>query len=126
MALAETIERLKGVLEGAGVERRLPPRYPKVAVELTADRVTGVRVAAERKTGRLLLDQVEWRDLPEGAIRPSLTRPNIVSSEPVSRAVGEILQQLAAKENRVSILSRIMSGGSRFWALPLYRAPGAR
>ena len=104
MTLTERLKSLSRLLEGGGMETRLPPRYPGVAVELTADRVTGVRVAAERKTGRLLLRQVEWRPLPEGAIRPSLTRPNIASPEPVTQAVKEILHALAPGEHRVSVL----------------------
>ncbi|MEK7730273.1 MAG: hypothetical protein AAB363_00285, partial [Planctomycetota bacterium] len=82
----------------------LPPRYPLVAVELAPDRVTAVRLAADRKSGRLRLEAVQTRPVPDGAIEVSLTKPNILDPKAVAAAVTEALHRLGPKDHRVSVL----------------------
>jgi len=104
MALSDTLKRLTAVFEGGALDALRPPRYPGVAVEIAPDRVTGVRVGAERKGGRLRLEGVESRPLPEGAIEPSLASPNVLAPEPVTMALRDVLGRLAAGEHRISML----------------------
>jgi len=82
----------------------LPPRYPLVAVELAPDRVTAVQLAADRKSGRLRLEAVQTRPVPDGAIEVSLTKPNILDPKAVAAAVTEALHRLGPKDHRVSVL----------------------
>lgn len=86
-----------------GVES-LPPRYPTVAVEVAPDRITAVRVAFDRKSGRRRLASVESRPLPEGAIDVSLTRPNILDAAPLVQALHSIFVKIAPRDHRVSLL----------------------
>lgn len=103
MALDRLMESLSALLEGGGFERR-PPRCPDVAVEIAPGRIVGVRVTAERKGRRPEVRGLETRDLPPGAIEPSLTRPNVIVAAPVARAIQEVLAALAPREHRVSVL----------------------
>src|SRR5947208_13695346 len=82
----------------------LPPRYPSVALEITPARVTGVRLDHDRKTGRRRLAAVESRDLFEGAIEVSLTRPNVQQPEAVRLVVEQVLHGLSPEDHRVSLL----------------------
>jgi len=82
----------------------LPPRYPSAAVELAADRVTAVRLAADRKTRTLKLAAVVSRPIPEGAIEVSLTKPNILDEKAVWAVVAEALHTLVPKDQRLSLL----------------------
>jgi len=100
----DTLKSLTALLEPGLQEPRLPPRYPNVAVELAPDGIVGVRLAADRKSGRVTVQHVESRPLPPGAIEPSLTSPNVLMTEPVVHALGEVLSRLAATDHRVSVL----------------------
>lgn len=82
----------------------LPPRYPLVAVELAPDRVTAVRLAADRKSGKLRLEAAQSRPVPDGAIEVSLTKPNILEEKAVKAAVTEALHRLGPKDHRISVL----------------------
>jgi hypothetical protein len=82
----------------------LPPRYPSVAMEITPARVTGVRLAHDRKTGKRRIAAVESRDLFEGAIEVSLMKPNIQQPEAVRLVVEQVLHALAPEDHRVSLL----------------------
>ncbi|HEU4400594.1 MAG TPA: hypothetical protein VFT43_00680 [Candidatus Polarisedimenticolia bacterium] len=104
MPFKDALKGLRARFEGGALETRRAPRYPDVAIEIAPDRITGVRLEAERKTGTLQLRAVESRDLPDGAVEPSLTRPNILVPEPVTQALGSILAALAPAEPRVSLL----------------------
>ncbi len=104
MTLADGVRSLAGLFEGGALETRLPPRYPSVAIEIAPDRIVGVRVEADRKTKIVKVRAVESHDLPDGAIEPSLTRPNVLASEPVLIALRAIFTRLAAGEARVSLL----------------------
>jgi len=104
MTLADTLKRLTAVFEGGPLDAPRPPVYPGVAVEIAPDRVTGVRVGAERKGGRMHLEAVETRPLPEGAIEPSLARPNVLAPEPVTMALQDVLGRLAPGGHRISML----------------------
>ncbi len=104
MAFADSLKNLAALLEGSGFEARLPPRYPTAAVEIAPDRVTAVRVAADRKTRTVALRACESLPLPEGAIDAALGRPNILAAEPVAAAVASVLAKIGSSENRVSVL----------------------
>jgi len=73
-------------------------------VELAADRVTAVRLAADRKSRTLKLAAVVSRPIPEGAIEVSLTKPNIRDEKAVWSVVAETLHKLAPKDQRISVL----------------------
>lgn len=104
MPLADAMKSLGALFEGGALEPRRPPRFPSVAIEIDPDRVTVVRVEPDRKGGALRLRAVESRDLPEGAIEVSLTRPNVRALEPVTLALRALLPKVAAGEPRVSLL----------------------
>jgi Tfp pilus assembly PilM family ATPase len=98
---------LKGVtrlLEGGALDAPRQPRYPDAAIEIAPDRIIGARLAQDRKTGRIDLQRVESESLPEGAIVPSLIKPNIMAPEPVSLAIRSVLSRVAHGEHRVSLL----------------------
>ena len=73
-------------------------------MELAADRVTAVRLTADRKSGALKLAAVVSRPVPEGAIEVSLTKPNILDEKAVWSVVAETLHKLAPKDQRISVL----------------------
>ncbi len=103
MTFADVLKELAARFEGSGFEPR-PPRYPGVAVEIAADRLTAVHVVPDRKSKALSLRAVESRELPEGAVEPSLTRPNILAPEPVRAALHAVLSRIGAGEHRISVL----------------------
>ena len=103
MTFADVLKTLTARFEGSGFAQR-PPRYPGVAVEIAPDRVTAVHVTADRKSKALTIRAVESRELPEGAIDPSITRPNILAPEPIRAALREILSRIGAGEQRISVL----------------------
>lgn len=123
MALVDRVKNLPAVLEGGGFER-WPPRYPSVAVEIAPDRITAVRVEADRRSKQVEVRGFEARDLPAGAIEPSLTRPNVLLAAPVERAVREVLAALAPGEHRVSVL--IPDEVARVAILPFATLPRTR
>ncbi len=82
----------------------LRPRYPSVAVEITADRVAAVRLAVDRKGGRMRLAAAESRPLPEGAIDVSLTKPNILDQSAVMQALHDVFVKIGPRDHRVSLL----------------------
>jgi type IV pilus assembly protein PilM len=104
VGLAEKLKDLSALFEGSGLEARLPPRYPAVAVEITPDRVTAVRVATDRKTKAPVLRACATHTLPEGAIDPAFARPNVLVPEPVASAIQAILAKVGPPEHRVSLL----------------------
>ncbi len=117
---------LKGVrgLFEAGLEEGLAPRYPDVAVEIGEDRIVGVRLETDRKSKQRRLKAVEVRDLPEGAIEASLTRPNVLAPEPVAQAIESILGRLAPGEHRVSVV--LPDAVARVAILPFATLPRTR
>ena len=101
------LDRVRDVavrLEGRLREGGLPPRYPTVAVELAPDRITAVRVAADRKSREVRVQEVASCDLPAGAIEPSLVRPNVLQPEPVRSAISAVLSRMVSRDHRVSVL----------------------
>ncbi len=71
---------------------------------MSVDRVTAVRLAADRKSRVLKLAAVVSRPVPEGAIDVSLTKPNILDEKAVWSVVAETLHTLAPKDQRISVL----------------------
>ena len=104
MTVEELIGRARRLFEGSALDAPAQPRYPPVAVEISPDRILGVRLAQEKKNGGLRLQRVASESLPEGAIEPSLTKPNILAPEPVSLALGAVLSSIARGEHRISLL----------------------
>jgi type IV pilus assembly protein PilM len=98
------LARARGLLEGGVQEGRLLPRYPALAVEIAPRRIIGVRFARERKTGADVLKKAQARELPAGAIEPSLTAPNIKDPETVAAALAGVLGALHGGEHRVALL----------------------
>src|SRR3989454_12133608 len=82
----------------------MPPRYPGAAVEIAPDRVTAVRLAVDRKGGKMRLAAVESRPLPVGAVEVALTRPNILQPAELLEALRSIFVKLAPRDHRVSLL----------------------
>src|SRR6266702_8910261 len=82
----------------------LRPRYPSVAVEITADRVAAVRLAVDRKGGRMRLAAAKSRPLPEGAIDVSLTKPNILDQSAVMQDLHDVFVKVSPRDHRVSLL----------------------
>ena len=97
------MRQFRDVFDRLGGES-LPPRYPGVAVEITPDRVAGVRLAAERKGGKARLAVAETRPLPAGAIEVSLTRPNVLDPSAVLQALREVFVKIQPRDSRVSLL----------------------
>jgi hypothetical protein len=122
--LKESLKSLAALFEGTALDTGLPPRYPGVAVEIAPDRVTGVRVAEEGKGGPLRIAAAETRDLPEGAIEPSLTRPNVLAVQPVAAALEAVLAKLGGGEQRLSLL--IPDQVARVAILPFNTLPRTR
>ncbi|MFQ5876537.1 MAG: type IV pilus biogenesis protein PilM [Acidobacteriota bacterium] len=104
MDASDLTKRFRMLLEGNPLSPLPQPRYPEAAVEIAPDRVTAVRVAQERKTGRWVLQGAASGPLPPGAIQPSLTRPNILAPGPVARALESVLSEVGAGEGRISLL----------------------
>src|SRR5213594_2566037 len=82
----------------------MPPRYPGAGVEIAPDRVTAVRLAVDRKGGKMRLAAVESRALPVGAVEVALTRPNILQPAELLEALRSIFVKLAPRDHRVSLL----------------------
>src|SRR2546426_12527725 len=82
----------------------MPPRYPGAAVEIAPDRVTAVRLAVDRKGGKMRLAAVESRPLPVGAVGVALPRPNTLRRAELVEALRSIFVKLAPRDHRVSLL----------------------
>jgi len=104
MALKETIERVRVLFEGTSLDSPLPPSYPPAAIEIAPDRITGVRIARERRGGRMALKAAVTHPLPEGAIDLSLVRPNVNDPAAVGAALDQVLRAVAPGEHKVSLL----------------------
>ena len=78
---------------------RSPP--PLVAIEIAASRVTAVAVSG-RGAG-VKLDAWAVEPLPEGAVVPSLTAPNVVRPADAERAVRAALGRLGQRPKRVAL-----------------------
>jgi hypothetical protein len=124
MGMKERLESVRSLIEGTALDSRLPPAYPPVAIEIDGDSITGVRVAAERKSGRLVVRHAVRRDLPAGAMEPSLVRPNILDEEAVGSALDEVLKALGPVEHRVSLL--VPDQAARVALLGFNALPGTR
>jgi hypothetical protein len=96
-------QRFSDIFDRLGVEA-LPPRYPGVAVEIAPDRVTAVRLAVDRKSGKTRLAAVESRALPEGAVEVALAKPNILQPAALMEALRSIFVKIAPSDHRVSLL----------------------
>ena len=103
MTFTDVLKTVTARFEGSGFAQR-PPRYPGVAVEIAPDRVTAVHVTTDRKSKALTIRAVESQELPEGAIEPSITRPNLLAPEPIRAALHAILSRIGAGEQRISVL----------------------
>ena len=103
MARLELMQKFTDLFDRLGGES-LPPRYPHVAVEITADRVTGVRLAVDRKGGRMRLAASQSVPLPAGAIDVSLTKPNVLDGQAVMQALHDVFVKLAPRDHRLSLL----------------------
>jgi type IV pilus assembly protein PilM len=117
------LKSARGLFEG-GLEEGRPPRYPDTAVEIGEDRIVGVRLGTDRKSKQRRLKAIETRDLPEGAIEASLTRPNILAPEPVTQAIESILGRLAPGEHRISVI--LPDSVARVAVLPFATLPRTR
>jgi hypothetical protein len=104
MGLKETIERVRVLFEGTSLDSPLPPSYPPAAIEIAPDRITGVRIARERRGGRLSLKAAVTHALPEGSIDLSLVRPNLNDAAAVGAALDQVLRAVAPGEHKVSLL----------------------
>lgn len=104
MGLKETIERARLLFEGTSLDSPLPPAYPPAAIEIAPDRITGVRVARERRGGRPSVRAVAVQPLPEGAIELSLVRANLLDPRAVGAALDQVLRAVAPGEHKVSLL----------------------
>ena len=96
-------QRFSDLIDTLGVEA-LPPRYPGVAIEIAPDRVSGVRLAVDRKGGKTRLAAVESLPLPEGAVEVALTRPNVLDPAALLEALRSIFVKIAPRDHRVSLL----------------------
>lgn len=105
MTVEALIGRARSLLEGGALDAPVQPRYPQVAIEVAPDRILGVRLTQDKKNGRRLrLKRVASESLPEGAIEPSLMKPNVLAPEPVSLALGSVLSKIAPGDHRISLL----------------------
>lgn len=104
MAFVDKLKDLAAMLEGRSLEPPRLPRPPEVAVEIAPDRITAVRLGADRKSKATQVHAVASREIPEGAIEIQLARPNVVAPEPVVSALTEVLGAVGAAEQRLSVL----------------------
>src|SRR5690349_9010969 len=74
----------------------IPPR-PLVACEIFVDRVLAARAAPARN----FIETHTSRQLPSGAVTPSLTATNVSDSGALSAAIGEALAAVAGRTRDV-------------------------
>jgi type IV pilus assembly protein PilM len=77
-----------------------PP--PSVALEIGARRVTAVALGTV--AGRLTVTAHATERLPDGAVAPALTTPNVVDREAVAAAVRKVLDALGTRATRVALV----------------------
>lgn len=104
MGLKETIEKARVLFEGTSLDSPLPPSYPPAAVEIAPDRITGVRIARERRGARPSVRAAVVQALPPGAMDLSLVRPNVIDAGAVGAALDQVLRAVAPGEHKVSLL----------------------
>lgn len=102
--LNDLVAQARSLIEGGVQDSRLLPRYPGLAVEIAQRRVTAVHIVRDRKTKTNILKGVQSRDLPEGAVEPSLTGQNVKNPEAIGAAISELLGAMEAGEHRISLL----------------------
>jgi type IV pilus assembly protein PilM len=124
MGLKESLERVRVLFEGTAVDSKLAPSFPPAAIELSVERVTGVRVGRDRKTRGMAVRAAAFRPLPHGALEASLVRPNVRDTETVGRALDEVLKEVAPGEHRVSLL--LPDQAARVSLLSFPEIPGTR
>jgi type IV pilus assembly protein PilM len=108
---------------------RLKPRLPLAAVQVSAGRVSAVRLAspASRKGGaaaRAVLAAHREIPLPPGAEIPTLTRPHVGEFRPVEEAVGRLLAEVAPRETRISLV--LPDSAARVSLLKFGKMPATR
>jgi len=104
MGLKENLERARMLFDGTSLHPSLAPASPGLAIEIDPDRITGVRLHRDRKTGRQVVRKTASSAVPPGCIEPSLNRPNVVDPAPVGKALDEVLHALGPGEHRASLL----------------------
>jgi hypothetical protein len=104
MGFKETVDRVRVLFEGTSLDSPLPPAYPPAAIEIAPDRITGVRIARDRRGGRPAVRAAVAQALPEGAIDLSLVRPNLIDPGAVGAVLDQVLRAVAPGEHRVSLL----------------------
>jgi type IV pilus assembly protein PilM len=124
MGLKESLERVRVLFEGTAVDSKLAPSFPPAAIELSIERVTGVRVGRDRKTRGMAVKAAAFRTLPPGALEASLVRPNVRDAGTVGRALDEVLKEIAPGEHRVSLL--LPDQAARVSLLSFPEIPGTR
>jgi hypothetical protein len=102
--LNDLVAQARSLIEGGVQDSRLLPRYPGVAVEIAQRRITAVRIVRDRKTKENVLKGIQSRELPDGAVQPSLTGLNVKNPEAIGAAISEVLDAMDAGEHRVSLL----------------------
>ena len=124
MGLKESLERVRVLFEGTTVDSKLAPSFPPAAIELSPERVTGVRVGRDRRTKGMSVKAAAFRPLPPGALEGSLVRPNVRDADAVGRALDEVLTSVAHGEHRVSLL--LPDQAARVALLSFPEIPGTR
>ena len=104
MDVNDLVEKARSLIDGGVQDSRLLPRYPGLAVEIAPQRVTAVRIIRDRKTRENVLKGVQSRELPDGAVEPSLTRQNVKNPKAIGAAISEVLDAMEAGEHRISLL----------------------
>ena len=104
MNVKDLVAKARSLLEGGVQDSRLLPRYPGLAVEIAPRRITAVRIVRDRKTRQNVLKGVQSRELPDGAIEPSLTGQNVRNPEAIAAVISEVLEAVGASEHRISLL----------------------
>lgn len=102
--VSDLIAQARSLIDGGVRDSRLVPHYPGMAVEIARRRITAVRIIRDRKTGERVLKKVESRELPDGAIEPSLTGQNVKDPGAVGALLSEILDAMQASDHRISLL----------------------
>jgi Tfp pilus assembly PilM family ATPase len=75
---------------------------PLVAVEFTSTRLSAVRV--EHRSGKTSIAAHATEPLPEGAVVPSLTTPNIHDRAAVIGALGRLFDRLGGRPRRIGLV----------------------
>jgi hypothetical protein len=124
MGLKESLERVRVLFEGTTVDSKLAPSSPPAAIELSAERVAGVRVGRDRKTRGMTVKAAAFRPLPPGALEASLVRQNVRDAQAVGQALDAVLKGVAPGEHKVSLL--LPDQAARVSLLTFPEVPGTR